>query len=146
MPGVVWAIIAGVPALVIGVLAGYFYRKNATEKRIGRAEDTAARIIDEAKNRAELLSKERIAEAKDEIHRLRSECDRECRERRAEVSKNEKRFIAREEQLEKKFYALDTREEECARREKELEDQLASAEELTKRRVAEQERVASLTS
>lgn len=146
MPDFVWAVIAGVPCLIIGILAGYFYRKNATEKRIGRAEETAARIVEEAKNRAELLSKERISEAKDEIHRLRSECDRECKERRAEVSKNEKRFIAREEQLEKKFYALDAREDNCARREKELTEQLAAAEELSKKRVAELERVASLTS
>ena len=146
MPDFVWAVIAGVPCLIIGILAGYFYRKNATEKRIGRAEETAARIVEEAKNRAELLSKERISEAKDEIHRLRSECDRECKERRAEVSKNEKRVIAREEQLEKKFYALDAREDNCARREKELTEQLAAAEELSKKRVAELERVASLTS
>lgn len=146
MPDFVWAVIAGVPCLIIGILAGYFYRKNATEKRIGRAEETAARIVEEAKNRAELLSKERISEAKDEIHRLRSECDRECKERRAEVSKNEKRFIAREEQLEKKFYALDAREDNCARREKELTEQLTAAEELSKKRVAELERVASLTS
>ncbi len=86
-------VIAGVPCLIIGILAGYFYRKNATEKRIGRAEETAARIVEEAKNRAELLSKERISEAKDEIHRLRSECDRECKERRAEVSKTRKDLL-----------------------------------------------------
>ena len=49
MPDFVWAVIAGVPCLIIGILAGYFYRKNATEKRIGRAEETAARIVEEAK-------------------------------------------------------------------------------------------------
>ena len=54
VPDFVWAVIAGVPCLIIGILAGYFYRKNATEKRIGRAEETAARIVEEAKNRAEL--------------------------------------------------------------------------------------------
>ena len=132
MPDFVWAVIAGVPCLIIGILAGYFYRKNATEKRIGRAEETAARIVEEAKNRAELLSKERISEAKDEIHRLRSECDRECKERRAEVSKNEKRFIAREEQLEKKFYALDAGRITARAGEKELTGQLTAAEELSK--------------
>ena len=41
---------------------------------------------------------------------------------------------------------MDAREDNCARREKELTEQLAAAEELSKKRVAELERVASLTS
>lgn len=119
--------------------------KEAPKRRIGRAEEVAARLVDEAKNRAELLSKERINEAKEEVHRLRNECDRECKERRAEIQKSEKRFNQREEQLEKKFFALDTREDACVQREKELQKQLAAAEELQKRRLDELERVAGLT-
>ena len=41
---------------------------------------------------------------------------------------------------------MDAREDNCARREKELTEQLTAAEELSKKRVAELERVASLTS
>jgi len=140
-----WVIIASVAALAIGIAAGYLMKKKSTEKQIGRAEDVAARIIEEAKNRAELLSKERIAEAKEEIHRLRSECERECKERRLEVQKNEKRLIAREEQFEKKFYALETREENIALKEKDLHSKLEAAEELIKRRTSELERIANLT-
>lgn len=71
-------LIIAAAALLLGALAGYFIRRSMVEKRIGRGEELAARLVDEAKNRAEILSKERIAEAKEEIHKLRSECDREC--------------------------------------------------------------------
>lgn len=140
-----WPILAAVLGLAAGAALGYALYKKSSEKRIGRAEEVAARLVDEAKNRAEILSKERVAEAKEEVHRLRSECDKECKERRTEIQKSEKRFIQREEQLEKKFFALDTREEACAQKERELQNQLATAEELQKRRLNELERVAALT-
>ena len=130
-----WPILAAVLGIALGAFLGYTLYKKSSEKRVGRAEEVAARLVDEAKNRAELLSKERINEAKEEVHRLRNECDRECKERRAEIQKSEKRFNQREEQLEKKFFAL----------EKELQKQLAAAEELQKRRLDELERVAGLT-
>lgn len=138
-------LIIAAAALLLGALAGYFIRRSMVEKRIGRGEELAARLVDEAKNRAEILSKERIAEAKEEIHKLRSECDRECKERRNEVSKNEKRFIQREEQFEKKFYALEAREESCTQKEKDIQKQLQAAEELVQRRVEKLEQTASLT-
>ena len=140
-----WPILAAVLGIALGAFLGYTLYKKSSEKRVGRAEEVAARLVDEAKNRAELLSKERINEAKEEVHRLRNECDRECKERRAEIQKSEKRFNQREEQLEKKFFALDTREDACVQKEKELQKQLAAAEELQKRRLDELERVAGLT-
>lgn len=130
-----WPILAAVLGIALGAFLGYTLYKKSSEKRVGRAEEVAARLVDEAKNRAELLSKERINEAKEEVHRLRNECDRECKERRAEIQKSEKRFNQREEQLEKKFFALDTREDACVQKEKELQ----------KRRLDELERVAGLT-
>ena len=140
-----WPILAAVLGIAAGAFLGYMLYKRSSEKRIGRAEEVAARLVDEAKNRAEILSKERINEAKEEVHRLRNECDRECKERRAEIQKSEKRYTQREEQLEKKFFALDTREEACAQKEKELQKQLAAAEDLQKRRLDELERVAGMT-
>ena len=95
-----WPILAAVLGIAAGAFLGYMLYKRSSEKRIGRAEEVAARLVDEAKNRAEILSKERINEAKEEVHRLRNECDRECKERRAEIQKSEKRYTQREEQLE----------------------------------------------
>lgn len=142
----IWIVIAAVGALAAGLLAGSFIQKRSIQARMGRAEDVANRLIEDAKNRAEVLSKERIAEAKEEVHRLRSECDADCRERRNEVTKLEKRVLQREEQIDKKLSSLEAKEERFSKKEKELEENLASAEELNSRRRAELEKVAGLTS
>ena len=92
-----------------------------------------------------MLSKERISEAKDEVHRLRSECDADCKERRNEVTRLEKRVLQREEQIDKKMSSLEAREDRFTKKEKELEENLAAAEELQSRRVAELEKVAGLS-
>lgn len=141
----IWIVIAAVAALIVGLAAGNFIQKKSTQARMGRAEKAANKILEDAKNRAEVLSKERISEAKDEVHRLRSECDADCKERRNEVTRLEKRVLQREEQIDKKMSSLEAREDRFTKKEKELEENLAAAEELQSRRVAELEKVAGLS-
>lgn len=141
----IWIVIAAVAALIVGLAAGNFIQKKSTQARMGRAEEAANKILEDAKNRAEVLSKERISEAKDEVHRLRSECDADCKERRNEVTRLEKRVLQREEQIDKKMSSLEVREDRFTKKEKELEENLAAAEELQSRRVAELEKVAGLS-
>ncbi len=138
-----WIIIA-VAALLLGALIGSLIQKRTTQTKLGRAEEAANRILEDAKNRAEVLSKERIAEAKDEVHKLRSECDADCKERRGEVTKLEKRILQREEQIDKKIASLEAKEEKFNKKEKQLDDELAAAEELVQRRTAELEKVAGM--
>lgn len=141
----IWIIVAAAAALIVGLTAGSFIQKKSTQARMGRAEEAANKILEDAKNRAEVLSKERISEAKDEVHRLRSECDADCKERRNEVTRLEKRVLQREEQIDKKMSSLEAREDRFTKKEKELEENLAAAEELQSRRVAELEKVAGLS-
>ena len=141
----IWIVIAAVAALIVGLAAGNFIQKKSTQARMGRAEEAANKILEDAKNRAEVLSKERISEAKDEVHRLRSECDADCKERRNEVTRLEKRVLQREEQIDKKMSSLEAREDRFTKKEKELEENLAAAEEVQSRRVAELEKVAGLS-
>ena len=49
---------------------------------LGTAEQEATRIINQALTTAEQKKKEAILEAKDEIHKTRTETERELRERR----------------------------------------------------------------
>ena len=55
--------------------------------------------------------KETIIEAKDEIHKLRTDADREIKERRTEVSRQERRLVQKEESLDKKMDNLEAKEE-----------------------------------
>ncbi len=102
-------ILIGVAAVVfiIAFLLGIFYRKNTREKQIGSATQEATRIINNALSEAETAKKTSLIEAKDEIHRLRSEADKEIRERHSEVQRQETRLNQKEENLDKKTDALE---------------------------------------
>ena len=141
----IWYTLAATGSLAIGLVVGNVLQKKSTQSKIGRAEEVATRLIEDAKTRAEVLSKEKISEAKDEVHRLRSECENDCRERRAEVTKLEKRVLQREEQIDRKLTSLEEKEERFAVKEKKLDEDLSAAEELNRRRLAELEKVSSLT-
>ncbi|MEG2882774.1 MAG: Rnase Y domain-containing protein, partial [Christensenella sp.] len=62
-------ILIGVVALVIGVAVGYTYRRNIAESKIGRAEDSVKKLIDEAQKRAEVIKKETVLGAQEEVNR-----------------------------------------------------------------------------
>ena len=76
MPTFVWIIILLVLA-VVGFAAGTIYRKKVAEREISSAEDEAKRIINEAIKNAESKKREALVEAKEEIHKNRSEFERE---------------------------------------------------------------------
>ena len=85
--------------LGIGFGLGVAYRKKVAEREIGSAEAEATRLINEAIRSGENRKKEMLLEAKDEIHKSRTENDREVKERRAELSKQERRLEQKEATL-----------------------------------------------
>ena len=60
-------------ALAVGGFGGYMVRKQAAEKQIGSAEEEARRIVKEAEDKGEAAKKEKLLEAKDDVHRLRQD-------------------------------------------------------------------------
>ena len=92
MPTFVWIIILLVLA-VVGFAAGTIYRKKVAEREISSAEDEAKRIINEAIKNAESKKREALVEAKEEIHKNRSEFER--RSRNAAFSRRRKPSTAR---------------------------------------------------
>ena len=114
-------ILAILAAAGIGAAAGFMYRKSVTEHKIGRTEEYARNLLDDAQRRAEEKKKESILEAKEEVIRLKNELDREVRDRRSEVQRSERRLAQREEQLDKKSDVLDSRESMLENKQQELE-------------------------
>ena len=84
-------IILPIAGFFIGAILFFFigvtYRKTVAEREIGSAEQEATRLINEAIRAGESRKKELMVEAKDEIHKSRTEHDKEVKERRAEISK-----------------------------------------------------------
>ena len=138
--------IIGVIALAAGLAAGYLYRKNAMEKKLGQTEEVARNLLEDATRKAEEKKKEALLEAKEEIIRLKSELDKEVRDRRSEVTRLERRVNQREEAFDKKLDNLESREEALNEKYKEAERLEAEANEMHDRQKAELERIAGMTS
>ena len=101
---------------IIFFLVGIQYRKRVAEKEIGGAEEEARRILNEAIKSAENKKRELVVEAQEEIHKTRTENERELKERRTDLQKQERRLQQREEAFDKKVDAHEKKEEELARR------------------------------
>ena len=142
-----WPIVALIAliALAIGLVAGYLYRKNGMEKKIGQTEEFVANMLEDATHKAEEKKKEALLEAKEEIIRLKSELDKEVRDRRSEVSRLERRVNQREEAFDKKLDNLEAREEALNEKYREAERLEAEANEMHDRQKQELERVAGMT-
>ncbi len=102
----------GVICSIICFFGGISYRKKISEKEIGSAETEAKRIINDAIKDAENKKREVLVEAKEEIHKSRSEFDRDVKAQRAEIQKQERRIQQKEEQLDKKTDTLEKKTEQ----------------------------------
>ena len=117
------AIILVVVFCVIGFVSGMTYRKKVAEREISSAEDEAKRIINDAIKSAESKKREALVEAKEEIHKNRSEFEREEKTRRADLQKQERRLQQKEENLDRKTDSLERKNETLARKISDVEAQ-----------------------
>jgi ribonucrease Y len=138
-------IVIAVITAVLGAAGGYAYRKQTSEKKIGRTEEYAKNLLDDAMRKADERKKETILEAKEEVLRLKTELDRECRDRRAEVQRSERRIIQREEQLDKKQDSMETRENQLNDRAAQLQKDEEALEANRGKQDEELERIAGMT-
>ena len=133
-------------AAAISWFSAIAYHKKVEEKTVGRAEEKARNIIDDALKAAETKKREALLEVKEESVNRKNELDKEIKERRAEVQKQERRLISKEENLDKKSDALERRETNLTAREEELKKKSVEIEEIHNKKVQELERISGLTS
>ncbi|MCY6958239.1 ribonuclease Y [Clostridium brassicae] len=132
--------------VILFVFVTVYVRKNISQAKISEAEIKAKDIVGEAEKNAESIKKEAILEAKEEVHRLRNDFEKESRERRNELQRLERRNIQREELLDKKSDAIEKKEEALNKKQQEVEEKEASIEELYEKQRQELERLSGLTS
>ena len=111
----IWAIIIAICS-VLFFFVGAVYRKKVAEREIGSAESEATRIINEALKGGENKKREMLVEAKEEIHKNRTEYEKEVKERRADLQKQERRLQQKEESLDKKLDAFERKEDDLRKR------------------------------
>ncbi|AUN13501.1 RNase Y [[Clostridium] sordellii] len=143
---VIEAIISALLGIFVGIIVGYFVRKNISEAKIGQAEKMADDIIDKAKKDAETLQKEKLLEAKEEIHKWRNEAEKENKERRTELQKFERRLIQKEEVLDKKLQTLENKENVLSDKLKKVEKKEEQVENIKVQQLEKLENISGITS
>ncbi len=128
---------------ISGIFIGLLLMRLLSNRKIKKAEERAHKLIKEAEGIAEAKNKEILLEAKEKAYQMKSEADREIKERRIELSNIERRFHQREENLDKKMEFLEKREMELSRRDKEVQtrDKATSEKEAKLEYLLKEERV-----
>lgn len=145
MNATVVGVVSSVVFLIVGLLIGYLLRKNVGESKIGSAEQKAQNLILDAENAAENIKKEKILEAKEETHRLKSDLENEIRDRRKEVEKSERRILQREENIEKKLENIERREDGLSKRERSMNEKHQKIDEYLAKQMEELEKISGYT-
>lgn len=116
-----YSVFFGVIGIAIGLGVAYFLKEMIVSRKSKNAEIEAGRIIDDAKHRSDTILKEAELEAKDCLFKMKTEFDKETRDTKAEIKKQESRLIQKEENLDKKNEQFERREREIGRKEKKLQ-------------------------
>ncbi|MCG8542507.1 MAG: Rnase Y domain-containing protein, partial [Clostridia bacterium] len=124
---------------------GYILRKITAEKQIGSAEQKAELIVFDANKEADTKKKEILLEAKEEVHKLRSEFEKESRDRRNELQRLERRLLQKEETLDRKSDNLEKKDDYLNKSLKELSNKEVMVENLYQKQIQELERISGLT-
>ena len=75
--------------IAVGGLFGWLIYKKSTDKKLGTVEERTKKMVDDAAAECKALKKEAILEAKEQESKLRSDFEKESREKRNELNKFE---------------------------------------------------------
>lgn len=144
---------------VITFILGIVYRKKVGERKIKSAEILAEEILMKAqdklrdaennfnvtKNNAEARKKEILLDAKEEALKIKNIADDDAKKLQNELQAREKRFSAKEELLDKKLIAFESKEQSLNDKSKQLEYKNAKLDELIRERMFELQQISGLT-
>ena len=102
---ILFYVIAGVAGLILGgIITGTILRKNVEKKSEG--------ILNEAKEKSEVLKKEKILQAKEKFFQLKSEHEKIIQEKNSKINTNENRLKQREANLSQKHEEFQRKQNE----------------------------------
>jgi ribonuclease Y len=142
-------VISIIVSFLVGAAIAFFlgvqYRKKVAEAELGSAEEEAKRIVSDAIKNAESRKKEALVEAKDEIHKLRNDSERELKDRRGEVQRMERRAQQKEESLDKRSDKLEKKEDEIQTKLTDAEAKLEESEMVKRHQFEMLEKISGFT-
>ena len=131
----------GLAALALAVLILAVTNRRARRRSL-EAEETLRR----ARQEVDELKRTAVSEAKDDGLRILNEAYAECKERRAEIQRLERRILHKEDTLERRLEQSEKRERALTAKENGLEKQRQDLVDLAQQQRAELERVGGISS
>jgi ribonuclease Y len=147
-------LIVGIAALVLWVFGVFYYllRKRQGTQAMFKAREEARSLLEQAKAEAEKITQKAAAEIKERSRNFEEDFDHQTRERRKKINEMERRLVNKEENIDRRFQAIERREREVSgkerrsyQREKDLDLQEEKIAALIKTQMEELERVSGLT-
>ena len=136
---------------ILGALLVYIYNRmglNRTrrelESELTRRREEADKLLLDARRSGEQTKRELLLQAKEDVHRARTDLERDVRDRKSELGRERSRLEQKEEALDRKIEAQAEQEEQVRTRLEEADRHLARAEEVESQKVVELERIAQL--
>ncbi len=142
---VILSVILSLVFFALGYMVCRIWKEKKDNNDLESARNQARDIINNALSEAEASKKAQIMEARDEVHKLRSDADKEIRERRNEVQKQEKRLNQREEYLDKRADSLENKSETLSKKIKEADEKLVEIDGIKKSQFDMLERISGLS-
>ncbi len=142
---IVWIIIGLAIGIAAGILIGHRMKVKNAEGKIYDAEEEAKQILNDAIKSAEAKKREALLEAKEEIHKNRTDLDNEVKERRNELQKQEHRLQQKEENLDRKTDALEKKDESLTRKLNDLDRQQEAVEKIKRSQMETLEKISGFT-
>jgi ribonuclease Y len=127
-------------ALYAGLLLGLARNKQQFAERLRLEKEASEQRLLEL----QVQQREALHEAREETARIRTAIERDNAERRAELTRQERRLQQKEETLDRKIEGIEQRERKLAGRERSLEQAREEVEEIKREHLKELERVAQL--
>ena len=132
-------------AAFISFKLGVSHRKKIAESTINSAEQEAKKILSEAISDAQAKKNSIIIEGKDEVHKMRTESEKEFAEKRKDIQRQEHRILQREESLDKKIDNLDAKNEELTNKSKLIDEKLKEIDDLKQKQFEALEKISGFT-
>ena len=124
-----------------GVAGWLLYRSRVEGKRVENAKEEANSVV----SQAEAEKRKILLETQEEVLKLRATGENEIKEQRQELTRLERRYLQREEQLERKNEALDKERASLADKESAVEQAKEEAQALKQQQVKALEHTAGLS-
>lgn len=124
---------------------GITYRRKVAEAELGSAEEKAKDIVAQAHKAGDAKKRELLLEAKEENQKLRADFDKEMKERRSEIGRQERRINQKEENLDRKMESLEKKDNQMNQKIKDLEQKNKEISEIKAKQLSELEKISGYT-